>query len=382
MKPHCRIQFSRQELAGAFGDIGTDFPLIVGVLRTTGLHVPSAFMAFGLIQIFSGLAYGIPMPVQPLKAMATIVISEKLSGDVLLGGGLAVGVVMLLLTLTGLLDWLTGVVPPCVVRGVQLGLGLQLARLALGDYIRAGDAATGYVLAFVSVVLIIIFRPYRKVPIVVFLLGGGVVWSLVAGKISGSTLIDGLGIHIPRLHIPRWPDIAGGAIALALPQIPLSLSNSVIATERLARDLFPERSIRARRIGLSYSLMNLVNPFLGGIPTCHGCGGLSGMYFFGARTGGAPVLYGLFYVALGVFFGGAFSVIVGLFPLPILGAILLFEALALMQNVRHVANEENSLFVCLLCGVSAAFLPNGYVVALVGGVILDRFLHRQAPTKR
>src|SRR5574340_899888 len=97
-----RIRFDRNELSGAFGDMGTDFPLIVGMILVSGLDVTSSLVLFGAMQIFTGLTYGIPMPAEPLKAMAVLVITQKLSGNILYGGGLAIGILMLLLTVTGL----------------------------------------------------------------------------------------------------------------------------------------------------------------------------------------------------------------------------------------------------------------------------------------
>src|SRR2546427_8884003 len=126
------IRFDRNELAGAFGDIGTDLPLIVGMVMAARLDSASVLTMFGAMQILTALRYRMPMPVQPLKAMAAIVIAAngKIGGDVLFGAGLAIGVIMLFLTLTGLIDWLAHVVPKVVVRGIQFGLGLQLASVA------------------------------------------------------------------------------------------------------------------------------------------------------------------------------------------------------------------------------------------------------------
>ncbi len=82
-----RARFDRNELSGAFGDIGTDFPLVVGMILVARLDVTSSLVLFGAMQIFSGLMYGIPMPAEPLKAMAVLVITQKVSGNVLYGGG-------------------------------------------------------------------------------------------------------------------------------------------------------------------------------------------------------------------------------------------------------------------------------------------------------
>ena len=125
------IRFDRNELAGAFGDIGTDLPLIVGMILAAGLHSASVLVMFGLMQYATALRYRMPMPVQPLKAVAVLVITQKIAPEVLYGGGFAIGLVMLALTLTGGITWLARVVPKAVIRGLQLGLGIQLAMLAL-----------------------------------------------------------------------------------------------------------------------------------------------------------------------------------------------------------------------------------------------------------
>lgn len=102
---HSRIRFDRNELAGSFGDIGTDLPLIIGIILATGLG-GGVFVVFGLLQIATGLVYGLPIPMQPLKAMAVLVITQKIGGNVLLGAGLAIGATMLILSLSGALTWL------------------------------------------------------------------------------------------------------------------------------------------------------------------------------------------------------------------------------------------------------------------------------------
>src|SRR4051812_47874728 len=147
-----RIRFDRNELAGAFGDIGTDLPLIVGMILAAKLDAATVLIMFGAMQVFTGLFYGMPMPAQPLKAVAVIVITQKLAPNVLYGGGLAIGVTMLLLSVTGLVAWLGRVIPKVVVRGIQFGLGLQLATLALKDYLPK-EQAPGYVLAAIAAVV-------------------------------------------------------------------------------------------------------------------------------------------------------------------------------------------------------------------------------------
>jgi len=124
-----------------------------------------------------------------------------------------------------------------------------------------------------------------------------------------------------------WDQWLAALTLLVLPQVPLSLSNSVIATQRTVADLFPEKPVSLRGIGRTYGFINLLSPWFGGIPMCHGCGGLAGYYALGARTGGLPVIiYGSLYLLVGALFSGVFQEVLRVFPAPVLGAVLLVEA--------------------------------------------------------
>lgn len=144
----------------------------------------------------------------------------------------------------------------------------------------------------------------------------------------------------------------------------------MIATEQTIRDLFPERHVGVRKIGLTYSLANLIAPLLGGIPVCHGCGGLAGHYTFGARTGGSVVIYGSLYLLLGLFLSGPLQEVLKLFPLPILGVVLLFEALALLSLLRDQSDSARHMAIALLVGVVALTVPQGFVVGLAIGTVV------------
>jgi len=364
------IRFDRNELAGAFGDIGTDLPLLVGVALAAHLDGTSVLVMFGVMQILTGLAYRLPMPVQPLKAMAAIVIAQQTPAATLFGAGLAIGVVMLFLAATGLLDWLARTVPKCVVRGIQFGLGLQLATIALTRYVRA-DGVPGYLLAALAFVVILLLLGNRRFPAALPVVVVGVAYA-IAFKLDLGQLGRDFGLRLPALHVPQVADITTGFLLLALPQIPLSLGNSVLATRQLTEDLFPERHLTIRKIGLTYAFMNLVNPWFGGIPTCHGSGGMAGHYTFGGRSGGSVVLYGSMFLLTGLFFGAGFDRVADVFPLPVLGVLLLFEAMALIWLIRDMVAVDRDFSIAVLVGLLAVGVPYGYVVGLVVGTALAR----------
>ncbi len=365
------IRFDRNELAGAFGDIGTDLPLVAGMIIAAGLHSTSVLVMFGLMQFLTAFTYRLPMPVQPLKAVAVIVITQKVAPELLYGGGLAIGLTMLALTVSGAIGWLARTVPKPVIRGLQLGLGIQLALLAMRDYM-SSDGAQGFVLAAIAFAIVIALYGNRRVPAALPVIGLGVVYALTF-KLTGTDFSNAFGISLPEVRVVTWDAMVSGFILLALPQIPLSLGNSILATRQIAEDLFPERGIGVRKLSLTYSLMNLVNPFFGGVPTCHGSGGLVGHYTFGARTGGSIIIYGSLFVALGLFFGNGFTQIVQIFPLPVLGVLLLFEGAGLILMTRDQTTDRRSFFIVTITGLIAAGLPYGYATALVVGTLLSFF---------
>lgn len=369
-----RLRFDRNELAGAFGDLGTDLPLLIGIIAASGVDSAAVLVMFGLMQMFSGLWYGMPMPVQPLKAFAALVIAQKIPGRVIYGGGLAIGVSMLVLSVSGLIDALARLVPKAVIRGIQFGLALQLATLALKEYVPA-DGLAGFALAAAAFLVTAVLLGNRRWPAALVVLALGVTYGLVF-KLDLATAQRAIGFHLPTWRVPQWPDIMTGAVLLALPQIPLSLGNSVLATKQVVEDYFPERRLTVRQISFTYGLMNLVNPFLGGFPVCHGSGGMVGHYTFGGRTGGSVVLYGLLFLTLGVVFSQGFQQIVQIFPLPILGVLLLFESLTLATLLRDISGSRADLLLALLVGLLCSGLPYGYLVGLVVGTALYYAMQR------
>lgn len=376
-----RIRMDRHELSGAFGDIGTDLPLIAGMILAGGLDAASVLVMFGSMQLLSGLLYGLPMPAQPLKVVAVIVIAGGVAPDVLYGGGLAIGLAMLLLTLTGLIEWLDRLVPKAVVRGIQIGLGLKLAELALGDYVRAGGLQ-GYILAAVCFALIVGLRGSRRLPPALPVIALGIVYGLLFHT-GAAGIGSGFGFALPEPRVPSPRDVLEGFLVLGLAQLPLSLGNSLFATRQLVRDLFPDLEVGVRKLALTYSAMNLLNPFLSGVPTCHGSGGLAGHHAFGGRTGGAPLIYGALFLSLGLFMSRGFDQVLHLFPLPVLGVILLFEGLALIRLIGDMTGEGYQLGIVLLVAVSALTLPYGFLAGLVAGTVLFYLgRHRSGPRAR
>lgn len=367
------IRFDRNELSGAFGDIGTDLPLIVGLILVTGLDAANVFLMFGIMQIITGLIYGIPMPVQPLKLVAVIAISSKLSGGVVLGAGLAIGITMLFFTISGLITWINKVVPNSVIRGIQFGLGIKLILLAFMIYIPS-EGLNGYLLSAVSFILIVLLIQNRKLPPALPVIVLGVLYAFIF-RIEPSEIVNNFGFVLPGVTIPGFQEVLTGFVILAIPQIPLSIGNSLLATQKVSEDFFPERKLKVKKIAFIYSLMNLINPFVGGVPVCHGSGGLVGHHTFGARTGGSVIMYGILYLILGLFCSGNFEQVLQIFPLSILGTILVFEGFALSKLIKKTFNRQD-LIIALVVGFMAILFNYGFVIGLIAGTVIHYALKK------
>jgi hypothetical protein len=344
----------------------------------SGLDATSVLVVFGALQILTGIVYRMPMPVQPLKAVAAIVITQQVAPGVLHGGGLAIGVIMLLLALSGGLEWLARVVPRVVIRGLQIGLALQLGLLALLRYVPS-EGTAGFALAGISAIVMLVLLGNRKVPpapIVVLL---GIAWAF-AFTVDGGAIAAGAGFALPSPRAPSAAELWTGLVLLAIPQVPLSLGNSILATRQVAHDLMPERPLlRVSSLGLSYSAMNLVAPFLGGVPVCHGSGGMTGHFALGGRTGGSVIIYGALLLATGLFLGGAFGHIAQVFPRPMLGVLLAVEAGALAMLSKDLLGNRRQMALAVALGIIAVAVPYGYLVAMVLGVALFHLIERWWP---
>jgi len=360
------IRFDRHELAGAFGDIGLDLPLMILLVTVCRLDAITAFVLFGLCQVATGLFYRLPIPVQPLKAMAAIAVASGLGAQTLAGGGLAVAALMLALSLSGALGWVARVVPLAVVRGLQFGLGLKLALLALHDHLHA-MGTTGYILGGSAFLLILLLRDNRKLPAALAVVAMGLAYVALARPEPAQPLT----VHATpfALHLPSPADLLNGLLLLALPQIPLSVANAVLGTRQTARDLLGQ-DIPARTLGLTFSALNVLAALFGGVGVCHGAGGLAGHYAFGGRTGGSVIIYGLLFVVCGLLLGPQMLYVISVFPRPLLAVLLIFEGLTLAQLSRDMLGQADGFFVLLLVALAGAALPYGFCMGLVGGTLL------------
>jgi MFS superfamily sulfate permease-like transporter len=126
------------------------------------------------------------------------------------------------------------------------------------------------------------------------------------------------GFQLPHFALSalRWEDVVTGVVVLGLPQAALTLGNAIVATVAENNALFPDRRITVRTVAIDHGIMNLVGTSIGGVPMCHGAGGLAGHVRFGARTGGAVVMLGVFILFIGLFLADSVAVLLELSSRP------------------------------------------------------------------
>ncbi|MEE9252826.1 MAG: putative sulfate/molybdate transporter [Thermodesulfobacteriota bacterium] len=366
------FRFNREEISGSLGDMGTFIPLLVGMVSVNGLNIASALFFAGLFNIITGITFGIPMAVQPMKAIATVAITQGLTVNEILAAGIVTGGVIFLFGATGLIKLFNRLIPLSVVRGLQLGLGLSLIIKGF-SMVMGTERFFGLDSVFMGVIsgLLVLFLFFSKrIPgaLVVFLLGLGVLF------IESPEYLTDLkfGLHLPSFVSLGWNDFAGGTLKAAVPQIPLTTLNSVIAVCALSWDLFPGRGAGTRKVSMSVGLMNLIGCWFGAMPMCHGAGGLAGQYRFGARTGGSVVFLGALKMALGLFLGGAVFAILAAYPLSVLGVLLLFSGMELSLVTRDMKNGTDFFVMIMTTAAILAFSSTavGFVVGLVLAYLL------------
>ncbi|MCX5917339.1 MAG: putative sulfate/molybdate transporter, partial [Deltaproteobacteria bacterium] len=156
-------------------------------------------------------------------------------------------------------------------------------------------------------------------------------------------------LRIPEVYLGRitWQDLIAGTLILGLPQAPLTLGNAIIVTAEENNELFPDRPAKVKTIAVDHGIMNLFSAAIGGIPLCHGAGGMAGHVRFGARTGGALVMLGIIVLILGLFFSDSVATIFKFFPPAILGVILFFTGLELASISKDIGNQRSDVYIML-----------------------------------
>lgn len=344
--------------------MGTFIPITMSLIAINGLNAGSVLFFAGLFNLFSGIIYGIPISVQPMKAIAAIALTENLSANQIYAAGIGTGIIFFLLGITGLIDKLHRIIPMSVVRGIQLGIGAQLLMKGFG-FIAGGNTWWGYdgitvgILGTIAVMLLF----GKKTPGALFIF----IYGLILTILKKPTIFQSihLEISVPTLVHFSFENYVDGFMKAGLPQLPLTLLNSVIAVSALSFDLFPTKGATNRSISTSVGLMNIVGGFFGGMPMCHGAGGLAGQYKFGARTGGSMVFLGTFKMLFGLTAAGTIFLLMQQYPRNILGVLLLFSGMELALLIRD-QTKKTPMFIVLITATAILTMKTfiGFIIGI------------------
>jgi hypothetical protein len=366
-------KYDKWEFAGAFGDLGTLIPFVVGYITVNKMDPVGILVAFGLFKIYAGLYFKTPVPIQPMKAIGGMAIAHAgtITPGMIWGSGVFTGIFWLVMGLSGAVTWIQKITTKPVVRGIMLGLGLSFIVEGLTMMRSAPVFAVG------GVALTLILLNSKRFPAMLALLAYGVI---TAFMLNPALVYDlsriAVRFRLPHIGIPcmSWKEMVAGFVVLGLPQAPLTLGNAIIGTVAENNDHFPDRPVSAKSISIDHGIMNLISPCIGGVPLCHGAGGMAGHIRFGARTGGALVILGVIVLAVGLFLGDSISVIFQAFPRAILGVILFFAGIELGLVIKDVQMKRNDVFVLIVTAGTAMWNMG---VAYLAGLILSYILQRK-----
>jgi hypothetical protein len=363
------------EWAGAFGDLGTLIPFVVAYIAVVKMDPFGILFSFGIALVISGLRYKTPFPVQPMKAIGAVAATQAaqtatITQATVYGADLVTGIAWLILGMTGAANLVARWVPRFVVVGIVLGLGMGF----MLDGIKL--MSSGWLIAGIGLIGTLLLLTNRSVPAMFLLL----LFGAVCGIAQNPVALTGLRAIRPQLHWPTfalatltWHDLLIGTLFLALPQLPLTLGNAIIAIREENNRLFPDRAVTENSVATSTGLMNCMSAIVGGVPMCHGAGGMAGHVAFGARTGAAPIILGTILLVMAIGFSDSVGILFALLPQGILGVILFLTGLQLALGSCDFGAHKGERFIAL---ATAAFSMWNVGLAFVAGMSLAYLLRR------
>jgi len=361
-------RFTLAELGGAFGDLGTLIPFVVAYISIVKMDPAGVLLAFGVALIVAGWFYRTPFPVQPMKAIGAAAVTQAagpiaLAPGVVVGAALVTAILWLVLGATGTAKRIAAWVPRPALLGVVMGLGFSF--MLEGIRMMSGQ----WVVSACLLVLTFVLLARSRVPAMAVLLLAGAAYALVdQPRLAQELSRVSLAFRLPALAWPTlgWHELGWGTLLLALPQLPLTFGNALIAITEENNRVFPDRPVTERTVALSTGVLNLWSSAIGGIPMCHGAGGMAGHVRFGARTGGASIMLGALLLLCALLLSDSIALVFRLFPPPALGVILFLAGAELAMGSRDPGPEKADRFLVL---ATAAFAVWNVGVAVLFGIV-------------
>jgi len=374
------------ECAGSLGDLGTLLPIAIGMILINGVSPLGLFFSIGLFYILSGLYFGVTVPIQPMKVIGAYAIATGMASSQIFAAGALIGLFLLIIGTTGAVTAIGRYTPKPVVRGVQLSTGVllmvqgvkfmigtskfQMLQQLAEPYLKIqsiGPVPFGIIIGIVGGLLTFLLLENRKFPAGLLIVLGGIGLGLVFGIHKGFDTIR-IGLNLPTLlpfGFPSSEDFGVAFLILVLPQVPMTLGNAVIAYSDLSQEYFGASSKRVtyRSACISMALANFISFLVGGMPLCHGAGGLAAHYRFGARTAGSNLIIGVVFIALAILLGSHALTLIYLMPMAVLGVLLLFAGSQLALTVIDMRERKEMFVALVMLGITLAVnLAVGFMI--------------------
>lgn len=359
------------DATGALADLGVFVPLAAALILVNGLDAGALFVCAGLLVLGAGLAFKIPFPVQPLKALTAVAIARDLSPDVIHAAGLELAAFLLVLSIGHVADVVARVFVKPVIRALQLGVGVLLVITAVKlvadppEVFSAPPSPWPLILALVAFVGVAVAAHRRSYVVALVLFAGGLIATLAGAQPD----LSSPALSLPSVHLPPASAFGTAFVLLVVPQLPLTFGNAVVAVNDLAHEYFgpAARRVTPSRVCLSAGIGNTLSALLGGMPMCHGAGGLTAHVRLGARTARMNLWLGGVFLALGLFLAAQIPVILSVLPVSVLAAFLAYAGLRhawLVSDLRGV-----SLAIALVAGGLGAWYGNLAITAALALVL-------------
>ncbi|MHB1457262.1 MAG: putative sulfate/molybdate transporter [Armatimonadota bacterium] len=330
-----RLTNATHELLGSFADLGTLLPLMLGLIICNGISPSTTLILLGFTYILVGAYYRLPVPVQPMKALAMIAITTGASTGQIRAAAWWMAIILLIFGTTRLADKLSDVFPKFLIHVLQLNLGIMMIRTGMK-----------FLLSYPAILADVIPG---------------------AHKIAGHAADVGL--------LPSLFDFTSALVLLVLPQLPLTIGNAMLATRDCALNYFGDKGkhVTPSRLALSMGIGNFAAALIGGMPICHGAGGMTAHYRLGARTGVACMIIGLFLLIIGIFEGNSAAAMLSMIPAAILVILLGYV------GIRHAMLAQESfrtpvMAVVMISSAIAGWFTNNILLSFGVGLAVNFLL--------
>lgn len=314
------------ELTGSLGDLGTFLPIACGLIMINKVNGASLFLAAGLLYIAAGVYFKIPMPVQPLKATSALAIAIGASASTITFVCFFMAAALFGITFLDLDRLIARLFTRPIIRGIQLGLAFILIK-------------SGFML-------------------------------ILSGSIG------------PSFLAANSLNLYQAFFLLFLPQLPLTLANSIYATRDTAQIYFKDKADKAtpKALFMSLGIANLVSGCIGGIPLCHGSSGLTAHYRLGARRGLCGVYIGSAFLLTALAFSLGAVIAIRAIPFWLLGISLIYIGIRHGALIGDIIRFPRECSIAVIIGLFS-FIFNNLAAAFSLGIAVNFLLENSLSLK-